>query len=182
VNLKNINYEVTYKSVSGEHHLEVWREGGTRLKRKTDDTLELYVVKDKNGPEFNLSVLDLKKKIHTQIKRTNLYRIGNFTDWFDLAHGLKHPNANYELTKIDGDTSTPKLIANCKWYELTQGQSKTEICWSSEYRLPLVMKSSKEDVFWKISKLNLNKISPSVFEIHADDFIKNDANRDIEPD
>jgi hypothetical protein len=177
-----INYEVTYKKTSGEHHLEVWREGNTRIKRKTDNALELYAIKDKKGPEFNLTVLDLKKKISTQIQRTNLYRIGNFTDWFDLGHGIKHPVAKYELISISEPLSKTKPIFSCKWYLLTQGQTKTEICWSSTYRLPIVMSSSKGDVFWTVTKANLAKIPSSVFEIHDHDFIKNDANRDIEPE
>lgn len=179
---RSINYQVTYKSASGEHHLEVWREGSTLLKKKTDDTLELYVIKDKNGPEFNLSVLDLKKKIYTQIKRTNLYRIGSFTDWYDLAHGLKHPITKYELNKLTAKPPQITPIATCQWYELAQGKNKTQICWSAEYKLPLVMTSAKGEIFWSVKKLNKNTIAPSVFEVHSDGFIKNDANRDIEPD
>ena len=179
---KNINYEVTYKSVTGEHHLEVWREGNTRLKRKTDDALELYIIKDQNGPEFNLSILDLKKKIYTQIKRTNLYRIGSFTDWYDLAHGLKHPLAAYEINKLSVAPSKSTPVSSCKWYELIQGENKTQICWSSDYKIPLMMTSLKGDIFWNVKKVNINKMVPSVFEIHSEGFIKNDANRDIEPD
>ena len=44
------------------------------------------------------------------------------------------------------------------------------------------MTSLKGDIFWNVKKVNINKMVPSVFEIHSEGFIKNDANRDIEPD
>jgi hypothetical protein len=44
------------------------------------------------------------------------------------------------------------------------------------------MTSAKGEIFWTVKKLNKNTIAPSVFEVHSDGFIKNDANRDIEPD
>lgn len=94
-----LHYDAVFEAKDGEHRLEVWRDGDRRLKRRTDESVETYVFRKAGDPEFRMSILDRKRRIHTVIDRTNLYRIGNFTDWFDLAHGLRHPKGEYKLAK-----------------------------------------------------------------------------------
>ena len=97
-----LHYQAVFTAKGAEHHLEVWRDGEQRLKRRTDEAIETYAFRKPGDPEFHMSILDMKKRIHTRIDRTNLYRIGNFTDWFDLAHGLKHPMGEYRVAQGSG--------------------------------------------------------------------------------
>ena len=106
-----LHYQAVFTSRDGQHHLEVWRDGDRRVKRRTDEAIETYVFRKPADPDFRLSILDMKRHIHTQIDRTNLYRIGNFTDWFDLAHGLKHPKGTYRVYAI-GQSSGAQAHAN----------------------------------------------------------------------
>ncbi|SPK77245.1 protein of unknown function (plasmid) [Cupriavidus taiwanensis] len=39
-----------------------------------------------------MTVVDYSKRVTTRINRINLVRLGHISDWFDLAHGLRHPN------------------------------------------------------------------------------------------
>lgn len=177
-----IHYRATFVSQGIEHQLEVWRDGATRLKRATDQDVETYVVRKPGDAGFEMTVLDLRKKILTRIDRSNLYRIGNFTDWFDLAHGLRHPKGEYRLTRARGPQGDPKLIETCTWYTLTQQGRASHMCWSVRSELPLMIVSQGGQVVWRLTQLDRAAIPPGVFVIQDRGFVRNDANEDIERD
>ena len=178
----DLHYQAEFASKGAMHQLEVWRDGERRVKRRTDNAIETYAFHKPGDPEFQMSILDLKKRINTRIDRTNLYRIGNFTDWFDLAHGLKHPAGEYRLSKIKAPEDAPKAIKACQWYDLTQDTRTTHICWSEQSRIPLVIQAQGGEVVWKVTALDLQHISARAFEIHDEGFVRNDASQDIERD
>ncbi len=177
-----LHFQAVFTSNGGEHHLEVWRDGDRRVKRRTDDLIETYASRKPGDPEFHLSILDMKRRIHTQIDRTNLYRIGNFTDWFDLAHGLKHPMGVYRVVKIQAPDGTPSAIKSCQWYDLIQDKHATHICWSAQSRIPLLIQAQDGVVVWRVTSLDWKPFPAKTFEIHDEGFIRNDANQDIERD
>ena len=177
-----LHYQVVFTSEGAEHRLEVWRDGSRRLKRRTDETIETYAFRKPGDPEFHMSILDMKKRIHTRIDRTNLYRIGNFIDWFDLAHGLKRPMGKYRVAKAQPPDGVPKAIDACQWYDLIQGERTTHVCWSMQSRLPLVIQPRGGEVVWRVVALDRKPIPAKTFEIHDEGFVRNDANRDIEND
>lgn len=177
-----MHYQAVFNANGTDHHLEVWRDGDRRVKRRSDDVAETYAFHKPGDPEFHMSVLDKKKLIHTKIDRNNLYRIGNFTDWFDLGHGLKHPKGDYQLVAASAPHGAPKAISICKWYDLTQEQHATHICWSQEDRLPLLMQSESGTVVWRVTSLDRKPIPAKTFEIHDEGYVRNNANEDIERD
>lgn len=177
-----LHYRASFTNASGTHQLEAWRDGRHRLKRRTDDVLETYVTLTEGEAEYRLDVLDLKKKIHTVIDRSNLYRIGNFTDWFDLAHGLRHPKGEYRLENGIAPKGAPRAIDACNWVDLMQQERTTHICWSDATRLPLLMVTQEGQTVWKIDAVDRKAVPAKIFEIHDEGFIRNDANQDIERD
>ena len=179
----SLHYEASFFRDGKQHQLEVWREGNTRLKRRTDDAVETYVTHPSKGPDFELTVLDLKRKILTRIGRDSLYRIGNFTEWFDLAHGLKFPTGDYALAPtVQAPQVAPKPYAPCRWYELTQGHRNTRICWSVTAHLPMLMLDGDGALLWQITRLERSPNDASVFKINDEGFVRNDANQDIDRD
>jgi len=180
----SLHFTAQFLSRGTSHQLELWRDKGRRLKRTTDDAIEVYAFRKPGDAEYHMSILDLKKKIHTRVDRTNLYRIGNFTDWFDLAHGLKHPAGNYHLTSEEAPGNALKAIASCKWYSLTQDApaNSTHICWSEASRIPLLIQDQNGTVVWKVLAVDQKPVSAKTFEIHDEGFVRNDANQDIDPD
>jgi hypothetical protein len=177
-----LHYRAIFVSNRAEHHLEVWRDGDRRVKRRTDAAIETYAFRTPGDPEFRISILDMRKRIHTRIDRTNLYRIGNFTDWFDLTHGLKHPMGEYRLARAQAPDGAAKAIQACQWYDLIQDQRTTHICWSAQSRLPLVIQAQDGQVVWRVAALDRKPIPATTFEIHDEGFVRNDANQDIERD
>ncbi len=178
---RTLHVQVEFSSGGARHRTEIWREGARRLKRRTDDAVETYVSRAPGDPEFRMSVLDLRRRIHTRIDRTNLYRVGNFTDWFDLAHGLRHPKSGYRLTSARAPDGAGHPIASCRWYELAQDRRVTHICWSTVDHIPLILEEGGE-VVWNVTSVDREPIAPGTFDIHDDGFIRNDANQDIERD
>jgi hypothetical protein len=176
-----LHYLATFSSKGSEHQLEVWRDGDKRLKRSTDKAIDTYVFRLRDSAEFQMSVLD-KKKIHTRIGRTNLYRIGNLTDWFDLAHGLKHPVGAYKVAKVIAPDGASKAVKECQWYDLTQNNHTTHICWNARNSLPMEIQTERGAVVWKLTSVDTKPIPAKIFEIHDEGYIRNDANEDIEGD
>lgn len=177
-----LHFTSTFKSGGLAHTLEVWRLNDVLLKRVTDGTLEVHVERKSGDPEFHMTVLDLKKRLLTQIDRSNLYRIGNFTDWFDLAHGIRHPKGEYQLVKGKKPDGMPRAINACDWFDLTQGQKTSHICWSTKNKLPMLVSTQEGQIVWQVSQLERKPINKKTFEIHDEGFIRSDANQDIEHD
>lgn len=177
-----LHFRASFFSKGARHQLEVWREGESRLKRLTDEAVEMHVVRHGPGPEFDMTVLDLDRKIETRIGRTNLYRIGNFTDWFDLAHGLRHPKGAYELALSVAPIGAPKPVGACDWYDLKQSGHINHICWSRRYKIPLLMQAEGGQLLWQVIDVAATPLPRNIFDVHDDGFVRNDADQDIERD
>ena len=176
------HFTSTFQSDGREHTLEVWRLKDEHLTRVTDGAVEVHVERKSGDPEFRMTVLDHKKRLMTQIDRSNLYRIGNFTDWFDLAHGIRHPKGEYQLVRGKQPEGMPATPEACDWFDLTQGQRTSHICWSGKSKLPLLVRASDGQLVWHITQLERKPVSKKTFEIHDEGYIRNDANQDIEHD
>jgi len=177
-----LHFTGVYANQGGEHTLEVWRDGDRRLKRLTDGTVETYVFRKQGSAEFQMSVVDQKKKIHTRVDRSNLYRLGSFVDWFDLAHVVRHPVGAYKVAKAAPAADAPKGGRECQWYALARKDGTTRICWSAPLGLPVVIQGGDGKILWKLTRAESKPISPKIYEIHDAGFVRNDANEDISGD
>lgn len=177
-----LHYRAHYSAGGGVHQVEVWRDRDLRIRRRTDDRVEVHASREAGSAEFDMSILDLEKRIHTSVSRSNLYRIGSFTDWFDLAHGLRHPRGAYQLSRIAAPAGAPAPLQPCAWFELAQHGQASRICWSARDQVPMLILSADGDVVWRIAALDRDAIGADTFAIHDEGFLRNDANQDIEPD
>lgn len=175
------HFQATYTAGGAGHQLEVWRDA-MHIRRHTDARSETYAVRERGGAGYRMAVLDLQKKIRTDIDRDNLYRIGHFSDWYDLGHGLRHPQGTYQLTAATAPAGAPAPVSACTWFDLQQGSHTTHLCWSKKSRLPLLMLAQDGSVVWRITALDHHAVKPDLFAVHDAGFIRNDANRDIEQD
>lgn len=177
-----LHYRLLYRSADGIHRLAVWRDGDRRLKRLTDDALASYAFHPGSGPGYTLSMLDLKRRIHTMVDRTNLYRVGGFTDWYDLGHGLRHPQGQYRLAAGTAPAGMPAVPGTCTWYDLTQAGRTTHICWDKAHRVPLLIADPANRPVWRITAIDTRAIPAATFRIDDKGFTRIDANRDIGAD
>ncbi|NML42744.1 hypothetical protein HHL11_03205 [Ramlibacter sp. G-1-2-2] len=179
----SLHYQAEYQARGASHQLEAWVDRGLRLKRVTDGQVESYAVRaSAHEPEYRMTVLDLRRRISTRIDRSNLFRIGSFTDWFELAHALRHPRGDYQLARVSAPAGAGKPLAACDWYQLTQEGRASKVCWSQAAALPLSIVSDEGQEVWRVTQLQRGPVRASVFEVHDRDFVRNDANGDIEKD
>lgn len=179
---KQLHYLATYTVQDKPHRVEVWREKDQRLKRRTDDVIETFVFKSARQVEWQMVVLDLKHKIRTDIERTNLYRIGHFTDWFALSHSLTRPTMPYQLTAATKPVTEEAPVADCRWYALIREGSVSKICWSSVLRLPLLITGPDNQVQWRVTHVDARALVDATFQIRDQGFVRNNANEDINAD
>lgn len=172
----------TYRLGGQEHRLEVWRDQELRLRRRTDDAIETYVDRPAHELEWKMVVLDLKRKVRTDIDRTNLTRIGRFGDWFGLSHLLARPMGSYQLEALAGPAPDDSPVVPCRWYLLTQGERSSNVCWSAKWRVPVMIASAGKGVEWRLTKIDAGPVADDIFRIDDRGFIRNDANEDIKPD
>jgi hypothetical protein len=178
-------YRATFTALDGPHSLQVWRDGQLHLRRKTDESIDTYVIRDrKDLSKYQMIIVDYNKHITTKIDRNNLIHLGNFSDWFDMAHGVRHPKANnYQLTSSNAPADSPKPISACQWYALSQGTDTHHICWSPKEHLPLIIWSDRTaKAVWQVTDVAHSRITKDIFMLHDKGFVRNDANADIEGD
>lgn len=177
-----IHYQASYQLGNMTHNIEVWRDQNQRLKRLTDNRIETFVFKESKQVEWQMVVLDLTRKIRTDITRTNLYRIGHFTDWFSLSHSLSRPLIAYQLIESTPPEGSEKPFANCRWYQLKMNTSNSRICWSTKVHLPLLITDVKGKTQWRVTALDTRQIDTRIFRIDDAGFVYNDGNDDIKAD
>ncbi|MDE2146176.1 MAG: hypothetical protein KGJ24_05765 [Burkholderiales bacterium] len=181
-----LHYRVAYAAGEGAsapmHRLEVWRDGERRLVRRTDDAIETHVEHRPGDPAYRMVVLDLQRRIETRLSRDDLYRLGQFTDWYDLAHGLHHPMGPYRLTAEAEPAHAPRPVAACRWYALAQAGRRTQVCWSASVRLPLLLLDDGGRLQWQVTAIDRGPAPAARFELRDRGFVRNDAGADISGD
>lgn len=177
-----LHYVARYAAQGSVHRVEVWRDGA-RLKRSTDDRLETYVERGADGVDFRMVVLDLERRISTSVDRTSLYRIGRFSDWFDLAHGLRHPAGDYTLARSSANpVDSLRPIGACDWWTLTEAGRTTQVCWSRAERLPLMMLDGQGREVWRITQVDRRRAAAATFVPSDADFVHHDVTAELERD
>jgi hypothetical protein len=176
-----LHYRASYSDSRGGHELEVWRDGQTRLRRRTDSGLDLYAVQGRDG-DLSVTMLDHVRRIRTDVSRSNLFRLGQFVDWYGLAHSFGKPPRPYILRTLAASPTAEAPWVSCRWYQLDAEPQHSAICWSPAYRLPVLIADSKGRVRWRLTWVDKSKPAAETFAIVDQNYIRVDADRDIHAD
>ncbi|MBA5607787.1 hypothetical protein H3H36_20745 [Duganella sp. FT3S] len=179
---RQLHYSATYLAEGRTHAVQVWRDGEQRLKRRTDDKLETHIFKPAGQTEWQMVVLDLPRQIRTDIERTNLYRIGHFTDWFSMAHALTRPTGPYRLTALKQAPVADAPLGPCRWYALDRAGTVSNVCWSGQLRLPLLIADGGGKTLWRVTSASTAALPRAAFALNDAGFVHNNANADIQTD
>jgi hypothetical protein len=163
---KTLELQALYTDDAGhEHKLHLWRDGERRLRRKTDESLDLYVEKSTNG-EYAYRLVDHGRKLIISADRSNLFRFGIFTDWAGLSRVVVRPKGTVAVHSLDRKGELPGLGA-CRWFSVVDKVRHEEVCWSSKWGVPLMIerveKTGHTRVFSALSVATLT--SRSAFEL-----------------
>ena len=182
-----LHVTVLFAGGGGTHRMDLWRDHDRRILHVTDARITTLATRDPKARAdagYDLVVLDRARRTSTRISRDNLYRIGAFTDWFDLGHGLRHPHGAYQLarTTVAVPASLPATPAPCRWLDLAQPGGVAHICWDARDRFPLLIANAAWVPTWRAISLDRAAIPAGRFALDDRGYIRNDANRDVEGD
>jgi hypothetical protein len=132
-----LHLRADYRDARGAHTLELWRDGA-ELRRDTDGQLSLFVAH--GGDDDRFHVVDRRRGVEYQVRRTNLYRIGSFPTWTGMVSLLTRP-AGTTTVRATGDSARTS-VGECRWFDAGRRQ---RVCWSDAYRLPLIISERGKD-------------------------------------
>ena len=159
-----VHARVRYRDAAGaEHRLELWRTP-TALRRDTDGALSL-VVERRPGGDDQYHVIQRAAGRAYDVSRDQLYRIGSFPEWTQLATLLARPRADVRVVPL-ARTSVESTPGRCRWYQAGSEQ----ICWSADLRLPLVVEREHDGVVTRlvtVDDVRVGRIAPAVFTADA---------------
>jgi hypothetical protein len=180
------HFHARYLDGDGKSHtLEVWRDGERRLRRKSDDALDLY-AQQKAGGEIDFSIVDHSHGIIVRTDRAALFRVGHFSGWFGFAHVLDVPQGAYRVTALMMPPDETKAGGPCRWYRLevsVPAQKVSDICWSENWGLPAEIKAVNSNgapstVQFSVDKVDVFEPTDAHFTFQNKRFVVMDARTD----
>lgn len=177
-----LHFVARYVTASGPHELEVWRDAQKRLRRRTDNNSDAYVQKGKGPEDWSMTLYDHQKKIASQLSREALIKLGQFTDWFDLSHGLTRPFGEYQLSATSKawiEKNTAKPLSNCQWFDLLQKGQTSHVCWSAKHHLPMLIAGPNDQIIWQVAEVDNKPANLSVWQQPKQGYLHNNASKDI---
>lgn len=181
----NVYFQGRYRDARGEHHrLQVWREADARLRRKTDEAIDVAVERDLSG-RYVYRLADRGTGTVVAADRSILYRAGLFLDWRGLAHGLDVPRGPYRIAPI-AVALKETAHGRCVWFRLETTQpspSASDICWSSQWGLPLIIRApgAGETDQFRIEEVRTFLPDASTFALSHEGLLRIDTGQDETP-
>ena len=177
-----LHYRASYIARGAGHEVEVWVDGGVRLKRVTDGAVELHAERQPGQADFRMTVLDLRRRVATRVDSTNLQRLGHTLAWSELAQGRRHPQGAYRLVRSAAPAVDAQPAQPCEWYALTEAARTNALCWQPQARLPMLIADAQGHVVWRVTAIDRDPIAASVLRLDDEGFVRNNANSDIADD
>ena len=171
----NVYFRARYVDRSGnQHRLQVWRQADLRLRRQTDDAVELLAEKRPEG-DYLYAVVDRGRHAIIKADRMTLQRSGRTVDWRGLAHVLERPTGEFRVISLGAAAD-----ADCRWQRLeTAAGGGNEICWSERWGLPLEIRElprgGTSPAWFSIEAIDTFEPDPAIFHLGGDGLLQIDA-------
>ena len=150
-----------------------------KLKRVTDGSLELYVLK--RGKKHLYYIVDKKRGILAKASRQTLYLMGEFSyNWNSLANNLHKPVGSYKLRKLyykEGKID----VYRCDWYMLSYKNNIQGICWSKTLSIPLIIEDKNKRIVWKVDYISTKPFNENVFYINKKGLFRVNLDKEASP-
>ncbi len=158
-----VHYRARYRTDDGAWHaLEVWRDR-LRLRRRTDDRLEVHAHRAAPGTAPSLVVLDLPRGTAYAATPDELLQAGLLTDWNELAHSIARLRPGDRLAPRPRNERT--ALGPCRVYALVQAKRRSSICWSSHWQLPLLIRDRSGRPVFELQSAEDHPLDARVFEL-----------------
>ncbi len=153
-------------SDGASHRLQLWRHGTQYLRRRTDETLDLYLHRTGEKDDYSYRLIDHRRRVSMDVNRNQLYRIGVFSDWFGLAHILDRPKSAFVVRAAapspkEKPANRLKDKTGCVWRLLVRGgeeaHDQVRICWSAAWGVPMSIRVRGANGEW-IEQLSVDRV------------------------
>jgi len=152
---RQLAFRAAFTDVQGAHELRVWRDGTARLRRRTDDRLDLYVARAPSGA-LAFQVVDIQRKLLLPLDRASLARLGAAADFRALSGVPVMPGEDFVLAPEARPAETLPA-GSCRWYDLrviSSPPARSRICWARKLGIPLL-----------IRRVDADGTQPLIFEV-----------------
>jgi hypothetical protein len=158
-----VHYRGRYRTAEGPWHaVEVWRDGETRLRRRTDDRLEIHAHRSHRGEAPSLVVVDLQRRAAFSGDPAALMEAGVRADWNELARSMAAPRPGQRLVPLGRQERTP--LGPCRLYRL----AGSSLCWSARWQLPLVIRDRAGRTLLVVESVEEGPFPDEVFRLAPD--------------
>lgn len=174
-----LHLSASYLDAQGRSQpLEFWRDAGGQVVRRSGGRSELRLTPAPDG-EDAYELRDPARRVAYSVHQSNLYRLGLFTDRWSVQHLLDRPRAGFTLTALYRAQVTP--AGRCAWWRLTpQGGAASELCWSAELGVPLLIQVGGRPV-WTVQRAETRGVKLSGAALPAG-WTERNADEDLKPD
>jgi hypothetical protein len=175
-----LHYRADYSDMHGAHRIEVWRDHEARIRRVTDERIDMLA--SRVDDEVRFVVTDRERRVRTVVDRSKLMRVGLFLDWFAQGHALARPLGGYSLIRVgDGEPADGRTCVRWRLAPAA-GTAASDICWSDELKLPLLIRDGSGRVQWRVTAIDTASIADEVFATPADGAADIDMNAELGPE
>ena len=136
----HVHWTAQYVDTTGRHTIEAWRQPD-HVRRVPDGVLELDAVRPR-GDAYRFSLHDRARDTTFHGREHDRILQGSFDDWQRWTHVIAPSQPGALVQPLDRPPlETP--AGRCRWLR----DAGTEICWSTRFALPLVLRVAGTDVY-----------------------------------
>lgn len=135
-----VHWTAHYVDAAGSHTIEVWRTPD-HVRRITDGVLELDAVR-RRGDGYRFSINDRAHGTTFYGREHDRVMQGSFDDWQRWTHVIAPSHPEALVWPLDRP-ALATAAGRCQWLR----DAVTEVCWSTRFALPLVLRVAGSDVY-----------------------------------
>jgi hypothetical protein len=164
---RQLSFRAAFTDAQGAHELRVWRDGTARLRRRTDERLDLYVARTPEGA-LAFQVVDVQRKLLLPLDRASLSRLGAAADFPALSGVPVIPDQDFVLAPEARPAETLPA-GSCRWYDLrvrSLPPARSRICWARSLGIPLLIRRIEADgtqsVIFEVKEATVSPLDPAL--------------------
>jgi hypothetical protein len=145
----------------------VWREDGVRVRRSTDDRVDMFVERREGG--LVVTMHDRKHARTYSVDDQQLLALGRPLHWTDVAYEVKLPRGDEPVTRGNAVRARGAGARTCQPFTVGAGRDRFTFCWSDALKLPVVVKNGRGEIVFELQEASTGAPAPGSYDPPAVD-------------